>query len=97
MAIALLLIRMVPDSFSRPFILARIQRELPDDIRATYLSLQSLVGRLLFAGSLFLASGSASDVGAMPQGQVQAILGAYATIGCLCFVGLLIVARRQRL
>ncbi len=97
LAIALLLIRMVPDSFSRPFILARIQRELPDDIRATYLSLQSLVGRLLFAGSLFLASGSASDVGAMPQGQVQAILGAYTTIGCLCFVGLLIVARRQRL
>ena len=93
LAIALLLLRMVPDSFSRPFILARVQTELSDSVRATYLSLQSLVGRLLFAGSLYLASGSASDVGAMPRAEVQAILGVYALIGCVFF--LILFARRR--
>lgn len=94
-AIALLLMRMVPNSLSRPFILARIQPELTDEVRATYLSLQSLVGRLLFAGSLALASVNASAVGEMAYGEIRLILVGYALAGALTF-GLLVFLGRQR-
>ena len=92
-AIALLLVRMVPDSFSRPFILARIQPLLPDDVRATYLSLQSLAAKLLFAVSLYLAAGSASDVGEMANSEIQSILRVYAGVGLAAFMALFWAAR----
>lgn len=94
-AIALLLLRMVPDSLSRPFILARIQPELPSEIRATYLSLQSLAGRILFAASLALASVNASDIGAMAGGEIRAILSAYALVGLCAWAGLFILGRKR--
>lgn len=97
LAIALLLLRMVPDSFSRPFIIARIQRELPDEVRATYLSIQSLVARLLFAGSLFLAAGAASDVGEMSHDQISTVLSGYALAGLVAFATLAIAARNRGL
>lgn len=92
-AIALLLLRMVPDSFSRPFILARIQPVLRDEVRATYLSVKSLVARLLFAASLFVASGAASDVGAMTHEQIATILTSYAAAGLVAFLVLAVTAR----
>lgn len=95
LAIALLLMRMVPDSFSRPFILARIQPELSDEVRATYLSLKSLLGRLLFAGSLFLASTSASDVGEMAHSEIRAILTVYAAVGVTAFLALFLMSRKR--
>jgi hypothetical protein len=93
LAIALLLLRMVPDSFSQPFIRARIQPELGDEVRATFLSLKSLAGRILFAASLFLASAGASSVGEMSHEEIRAILAVYAGVGVLAFVALLITAR----
>ncbi|MGR3512484.1 MAG: MFS transporter [Paracoccaceae bacterium] len=96
-AIALLLLRMVPDSFSRPFVLARIQPELSDDVRATYLSLQSLAARLLFAGSLYLAAGAASDIGTLTHPQISTILTGYVVAGIVAFGVLLFGARRQAL
>ena len=94
-AIALLLLRMVPDSFSRPFILARIQPLLGDEVRATYLSLQSLAAKLLFAVTLYVASGSASDVGEMANSEIQTILQVYAGVGVVA-LGLLAIAARRR-
>ena len=95
LAIALLLMRMVPDSFSRPFILARIQPLLGDEVRATYLSLQSLAAKLLFAVTLYVASGSASDVGEMANSEIQTILQVYAGVGVVA-LGLLAIAARRR-
>lgn len=95
LAIALLLVRMVPDSFSRPFILARIQPLLPDDVRATYLSLQSLAAKLLFAVTLYLAAGSASNVGEMANSEIQTILQVYAGVGLVAFAGLFFAARKS--
>ena len=92
-AIALLFLRMVPDSFSQPFIRARIQPLLHGAVRATYLSLQSLAGRLLFAASLFLASSGASQVGEMSHAEIRAILFAYAAAGLIAFALLLVTAR----
>ncbi len=94
LAIGLLFLRMVPDSFSRPFILARVQPMLRDGVRATYLSLQSLIGRLLFAGSLAVASTSASTVGTMAPGEIQAILGVYAAVGLIFLAVLAFLSRR---
>lgn len=93
LAIGLLLLRMVPDSFSQPFIRARVQPLLEDDVRATFLSVKSLAGRLLFAASLWFASSGASDVGEMSQGEVRTVLAFYALAGLCAFVVLLLTAR----
>ena len=92
-AIALLLLRMVPDSFSQPFIRARIQPLLTDEVRATYLSLKSLAGRVLFAASLYAASANASKVGEMSHGEIRTILLAYAAAGLAAFAVLLVTVR----
>jgi MFS family permease len=95
--IAILLLRMVPDAFSKPFIIARIQRELSDDARATYLSLQSLGGRIFFAATLFLASSFTTQTGDMAYGDLQLILGSYVVIGCICLAGLAVFAQRLQI
>lgn len=97
LAIAWLLLRMVPDSLSTPFILARVQPLLGDESRATFLSLRSFCGRLLFALSLWLAAVSTTDVGAMPRGDIDRILGAYAIAGVLLLSGLALAALRLRI
>ena len=94
LAIAVLFLRMVPDAMSTPFIRARIQPELERQSRATFLSLKSLVGRLLFAGSLWLAAGSTGGVGALTFEEMQPILLSYAGVGSLCLVMLVVLARR---
>lgn len=96
-AIVFLFLRMVPDSLSRPFILARIQPELSDQTRATYLSLQSFCGRLIFAATLFFASNATSNDGPMAFAEIQRILGWYVFIGFVSLVGLALVARRMDL
>lgn len=96
LAIAFLLLRMVPSSLSRPFILARIQPLLRDEMRATYLSLQSFCGRLFFAATLWLAAGQASDVGKMSHAEMSVILWAYVGFGALVLLGLAAFARRAK-
>ncbi|MEM9269104.1 MAG: MFS transporter [Pseudomonadota bacterium] len=91
--IALLVFRMVPDALSRPFVIARIQPELQDASRATYLSLQSLIGRLLFAASLWLAASGTSDTTLMSYPEIQQILWGYTAIGVAALVGLILWAR----
>ena len=97
LAIAVLFLRMVPSSLSAPFILARIQPELSDDSRATYLSLKSLTGRILFAASLWLAAGATRGVGEMPYEAMRPILAAYAGAGFLAFLALAVLAGRLAL
>ncbi len=93
--IVFLLIRMVPNAFARAFILARIQPLVSDMSRATYLSLQSFTGRLLFAGSLMAASGGAS-AGALSYADNQMILVGYLVAGLVVLAGLAVTARRVR-
>ena len=94
LAILALALRMVPDAFSRPFMLAHIQPRLSGEGRATYLSIQSLAGRLLFAASLYLAAGGAAGADAMPHSEIAAILWVYAGIGITCLIALAATARR---
>ncbi len=93
-AVALLFLRMVPISFSQPFITARIQPLLPNEARATYLSIQGLVARLAFAGSLFVASNSVTQGGPMPYSDIKAILFWYAAFGFCALVALALACLR---
>ena len=93
LAIAVLFLRMVPDSMSRPFILAQTQPLLSDDSRATYLSLRSLVARIAFAASLWLAAISVSEAGALPFAEISRLLGWYAGAGVVLLLGLALWAR----
>ncbi len=56
LVVALLVLRMVPGTLTRPFLLEAIQPRLQSSYRATYLSVQSLAARLAFSGTLFLAA-----------------------------------------
>ena len=96
-AIAILFLRMVPNSLSRPFILARTQPLLQDGMRATFLSVQSFCGRVVFALSLWLASRNVSDVGEMPTDDLSFVLGVYAIAGAALWIGLATAARRNPL
>ena len=92
--IGLLLLRMVPDSLSRPFILARIQPLLADGTRATVLSLQSFCGRLLFATTLGAAAMVAGPSEQMAHAELRVVLGTYAVAGLACLLALALAARR---
>lgn len=96
-AVAVLLLRMVPNSFSRPFIIARMQPLLSDAGRATFLSVQSFLGRVLFAGSLLLASAFSAGQGALALADLQWTLGVYALFGSLCLIGLALTVRRAQI
>lgn len=97
LVIAVLFLRMVPDSLSEPFMLARMQPLLASDSRATYLSLQSFAGRLLFAATLMLASGAAGGDGPMAAAEIGQVLGWYALGGVVVLAGLVVAARQIRL
>jgi len=86
--IALLLLRMVPDSLSKPFVLARIQPLLGDAHRATYLSMQSLAGRLILSGTLLVFSFDASSESAMAFAEIRPILLWYAGMGLAVWIAL---------
>ena len=93
-AIPVLLLRMVPDSLSTPFIVARIQPLLGDEARATFLSLKSLAGRLLFAGSLWIAAAQTTDVGEMSYAEIRLVLTWYAVAGACAVLVLALAALR---
>ncbi|RED13950.1 MFS transporter [Pontivivens insulae] len=95
--IFILLLRMVPDSFSRPFILARTQPLLNSNIRATYLSILSLASRIVFAISLAIAAGSATGAAALPLAEIQGILTIYSAIGLASLAALALWARKLRM
>jgi MFS family permease len=94
LAIAVLFLRIVPDALSHPFMMGRIQPLLGDVVRATYVSMQSLAGKLVFSFSLLLAAGSASDVAALPYDDIRRILGWYVAAGLLVWVTLWLTARK---
>lgn len=92
--IALLLLRMVPDSLSSAFMLARIQPLLPDTVRATFLSLQSLAGRVVFSAALTLAALYAPADAAIAYGDMQVILFAFSALGVVLLATLAATVRR---
>jgi len=97
LAIAVLFLRMVPNSLARPFIIARMQPLLSDAGRATFLSVQSFCGRLLFAATLLLASANVPDGSELAYGDIQQTLACYVIAGCIFFAILLATVRRAKI
>lgn len=94
--IALLFFRMVPDSLSQPFIKARIQPLLEDGVRATYMSVQSLAGRVLFAVTLSIAAGQTVGDAPLPYADLQMILSAYVGLGLIALGILALTVRAAK-
>ena len=82
---AILLLRMVPDAFSRPYTLAAVQPLLANDNRATYLSMQSFLGRVIFAVTLYGAATYSGGVSPLPYDILQVILTTYFMAGLASF------------
>ncbi|MEM8728792.1 MAG: MFS transporter [Pseudomonadota bacterium] len=94
LVIGVLFLRMVPSSLSGPLLIARTQPLLQDDTRATYLSIQSLCGRLLLAGALWMAAFGTSNTEALSYPELQRILWAFAAVGLVMILGLAMTARK---
>ena len=96
LGVALLLLRMVPDSLAKPFILARIQPLLADSMRATYLSMQSFFGRMLLAASLVMFSFDTSTEHEMSFDEIHGILVWYALAGAIVLAVLAVTREHAR-
>ncbi|MEL6423609.1 MAG: hypothetical protein AAFQ42_14360 [Pseudomonadota bacterium] len=87
---ALSLLRMVPGASVRPFMMEAIQPRLESSFRATFLSSQSLIARLGFAGVLITLA-SPSDTAELDAATLADVLPACALVGTV-LSGLLYVA-----
>lgn len=92
-AIAVLLLRKVPDSLFKPFVTAYMQPRLCNESRATYLSIRNLCAQLVFAATLWAASHNVSDTQALPFEELSTILGWYAGSGLFCLAVLALTVR----
>ena len=95
LAVAVLLLRMVPNAIAQPVLVARVQHDLSDESRATYLSMQSLAGRLVLSGSLLVAAGGVNAAGAMTHPEIARVLGWYFVAGLLALALLAVWAWRR--
>lgn len=90
----LIVLRGVPMALTRPLIVSLTHPRLTGDVRATYLSLQSLAGRLAFSATLVLASLTITDMGSLSRDGLSDILMAYAACTLLVIPVLVVGAIR---
>ena len=85
----LLLLRSCPRALMTPPLNAAITGAVPTRVRATYLSMQSLAGRLSFSGTLVLLTLAVplASKAEWPSIQIQIGLAALAAIGCCILIG----------
>jgi MFS family permease len=83
----LLLLRSVPSAIHGPVLQAIAHPRLPSHLRATYLSVQSLVGRLAFSGSLLVSS---AVVGGQPEraAGLMAVARTFAIVLVVAWIAL---------
>lgn len=93
--LVLVVLRSVPGALMRPVVNAAVHPRLPSGIRATYLSLVSLAGRLSFAGALALTAGLAASETLTPA-EMSRILSAFASAAGACLVLVLLAAPRLK-
>ncbi|MCA8927291.1 MAG: MFS transporter [Alphaproteobacteria bacterium] len=95
-AVAVLLLRMVPNAFARPLILAGVQPQLERAYRATFLSLQSLLGRVILAGTLLLVSETLPSEGVLTHAALRQVLPWYVAVGAAVLAVLAWLGRRAK-
>ncbi len=85
--VAFILARTIPGALMRPLMLSVVHPRLESGQRATYLSMQSLAGRLAFSLTLFAAAAGVGDIGTLDHATMQTLLAA-----CLVAAGLVLAA-----
>ena len=85
--------RMYPKADGEPPLRAAITPRLPQSLRATYLSMQSLVGRLAFAGTLLLLSTGTVQDAAPDWPALSSMSRTCALVGLAGFLMLAATAR----
>ena len=88
--IVLILLRSVPRALMAAPLNAAIAPLLAQQHRATYLSLQSLVGRLSFSGVLLMLAGIAGEGSSVLWERISLMLKASAILGIVGFVILVV-------
>ena len=73
-----IVLRGVPMALTKPIIVSLTHPRLTGSVRATYLSVQSLAGRLAFSATLLLASFAVSDMEDLSMDGISNILRVYA-------------------
>jgi hypothetical protein len=96
--VVLLLLRSCPRALMTPPLNAAVTGAIPTRLRATYLSLQSFVGRLSFSGTLFLLTAAVPAAAAAAWSTIRTQLGiaAIGSLVCLAFIVAVAVIRRRR-
>ena len=87
--LVLILLRSVSSAIMQPPMRAAITPRLPQSLRATYLSIQSLAGRLAFAGTLWLLSRAAEPGAAADWPSLSSMSLTCAVVG---FAGFFVLA-----
>ncbi len=90
----LIVLRGVPMALTKPVLVSLTHPRLTGDVRATYLSLQSLAGRLAFSATLVLASLTVTDMGNLSRDGLSDILMAYVACTLLAIPALVVGAIR---
>ncbi|MCP4870491.1 MAG: MFS transporter [Proteobacteria bacterium] len=90
--VGFILLRTVPSALMQPLMLSAVHPRVDSGQRATYLSLQSLAGRLAFSLCLFATAKSVGGLEALDHGSMRGILLAYlggagAVAGVLWWLG----------
>ena len=91
--VVLILLRSVPAAVMQPPLRAAITPRLPQQLRATYLSLQSLIGRLAFAGVLLSMSLGSRPESAPDWPAISSMSLTGAILGAAGLVLLAVTAR----
>jgi len=91
--VLLLLVRSVPGALSRPLELQSVLPNLLDHQRATYLSVQSLAGRLAFTGALATGSWVVGSLESLGASAISRLAGG-AGVALLAAAAVLVWTRR---
>lgn len=91
--VLLILLRSVPSGMMKPPLHAAITPQVPQSLRATYLSMQSLAGRLSFAGVLAVLSLAAEPGGDTTWRAIRFMSLVCAGLGATGFILLVTTAR----
>ncbi|MCR9159330.1 MAG: MFS transporter [Nannocystaceae bacterium] len=94
--IGLLLVRSVPGALSRPLELQCVLPNVGGHLRATYLSVQSLAGRLAFAGTLALGSWAVGGLDDLDGAAISTLTGGVAVAVLLALLALALTRRAVR-
>ncbi|MGR3493335.1 MAG: MFS transporter [Shimia sp.] len=95
--LSVLLLRMLPSAFLAPLITARIQGELSDRVRATFVSLKSFTASMIFAGTLALSATWAGETQTLPISTIQTVLWVYVAAGTALWLALAFTVKRARI